>query len=264
MTRREFLMRGAFGLLVLPLVGCGGPSGPVSTVPADVVRVALDGLEQTLDPHAWSTSSGPRTFAPMFDALTFIQSDGKLRPALALAWSQTTSTSWQFRLRVDDVRFHNGEAFTPESLRFTFDRLSRAKLPLSRLAERLDRIEVVNAATVSLVTKEPEPDLPRWLSAIYLVPPSYFGQAGGEGFARQPVGTGLWQLADFQATSHLHLSVFRDTWRNDRGATAPPVLKTLELEVRRDAAERAAALRTLDFDVATDLADPSSLQAAGL
>jgi peptide/nickel transport system substrate-binding protein len=262
-TRRELLKAGLIGLLALPLAGCGGPSGPVSKAPPETLRVSIPALQPSLDPHAWSDATGPRTLDPLFDALTFIQSDGKLRPALALAWSQRSATVWQFRLRVDDAKFHTGEMFTPDSVRFTFERLRGAKLPLSRLAAGVERVDVVDPATINVVTSEPDPSLPRWISAVYLLPPAYFGKVGEAGFASQPVGTGFWMLDDFQPGSHLHLNVYRDTWRGDRGATAPPPLKRLELEVAPQPADRLAALRALDVDVATEIAPDATLKAAG-
>ena len=263
LSRRHFLRAGVVGLLALPLVGCGGPSGPVSRVPDETLRVALSGLQPTLDPHAWTTALGPRTLAPLFDALTFIQSDGKLRPALAVAWSQTSPLTWQFRLRVEDAKFHTGELFTPDSVRFTFERLAGANLPLSRLASRVTRVDVIDPATITVASAAPEPDLPRWISAIYLLPPAYFGRVGEQGFAQRPVGTGFWLMDDFQPGSHLHLTVYRDTWRGDRGATAPPPLKRLELEAMLQPAARAEALRGLDVDVATELSPDEPLKGAG-
>jgi ABC-type transport system substrate-binding protein len=268
LSRRRFLRTAALasvGLATLPLAGCGGQSGPVSSVPSDTVRVAYSALLPNLDPHAWSTATGPRTLAPMFDALTFIQSDGKLRPALAIAWSQLDRLTWQFRLRVDDAKFHNGELFGPESVQVTFDRLRGSRLPVARLAAAVQRVDVVDPATVNLVTAQPDPDLPRWVSAVYMLPARYYGQAGESGFASQPVGTGFWQLDDFQPGSHLHLAQFRDSCRGARGGDSAPVLKRLELDVLADANARGQALAGLQFDVATELtaSQAASLKAAG-
>src|SRR5437867_3649947 len=218
MSRRQFLA--ASGLAALALAGCGGPSGPVSRVPDDILRVAVGELAPTLDPHAWSTAAGPRTLAPIFDALTFIQSDGKLRPSLAIAWTRKAPTEWQFRLRAD-AKFHNGEPFTAGTVRFAIERLQHAGVPLSRLAARIERVDVVDGATVSIATREPDAALPRWISAIYMLP---------RNAADQPVGTGFWSVDDFQPGAHLHLSVFRDSWRRAAGSDPPP-LKKLLLEV---------------------------------
>jgi peptide/nickel transport system substrate-binding protein len=257
------LKAGALGLLALPLAGCGGRSGPVSKVPEETLAVACSGLADSLDPQAWSTALGPRTLAPLFDGLTFIQSDGKLRPALAVAWSRPAPATWQFRLRVADAKFHNGEMFTPDSVRFTFERLKGGASPLGRLAAGVERVDVIDAATVNIVTAEPDADLPRWVSAVYLLPPSYFASVGQQGFSQQPVGTGFWMLQDFQPGSSLRLGVYRDTWRGDRGATAPPPLKALHLTAMASAAERAEALRALHVDVATELAVADQLRADG-
>ncbi len=252
LSRRQFLGASAAGLLALPLAGCGGAAGPASRVADDTVRVAYAELQPALDPHAWSTATGPRTLAPLFDALTFIQSDGKLRPSLAIAWNQKTPTTWQFRLRVGDAKFHTGEQFTPESVRFTFERLHEAKLPLSRLAAVVERVDILDPGTVDIVTSEPDGNLPRWISAIYMLPPHYFGQAGERGFAEQPAGTGFWALDDFQAGGHLHLAVFRDSWRRAAGSDAP-LLKKLLLDVVAESSARVEAVRSLEFDLATEL-----------
>ncbi|HVA26354.1 MAG TPA: ABC transporter substrate-binding protein, partial [Chloroflexota bacterium] len=164
--------------------------------------------------------------------------------------------------RVDDAKFHNGEMFAPDSVRFTFDRLLKAELPLSRLVAGVERVDILDPATVNIVTKLPDAEVPRWISAVYMLPPSYFARVGEQGFAERPQGTGFWMLDDFQPGAHLHLLVFRDTWRGDRGGTAPPPLKRLELEVVPQAADRSSALRSLNVDVATELAD-DSLKAAG-
>jgi ABC-type transport system substrate-binding protein len=262
-TRRQFLGAAALGLLALPLAGCGGPSGPTSKVPAETVAIACSSLQPTLDPHAWTSALGPRTLAPLFDGLTFIQSDGKLRPALAIAWSQKSPTVWEFRLRVSDAKFHTGETFTPESVRFTFERLRNGKLPLSQLTEGVERVDIVDPGTVNIITNAPDPDLPRWISAVYMLPPQYFGQVGERGFLEQPAGTGFWMLEDFEPGAYLHLAVYRDTWRGNRGATAPPPLKTMQMAVLPEAGARSEALRALEVDVATEMADTEPLRAAG-
>ena len=251
--------------MALPLSACGGPSGPVSNVPSDTVRVAYSRLLPALDPHAWSDATGPRTLAPMFDALTFIQNDGKLRPSLAIAWSQVDPVTWQFRLRVDDAKFHNGELFGPDSVQVTLGRLRDSHVPLSKLASAVERVDTLDPATVNLITKEPESSVPRWLSAIYMLPARYFAQVGESGFVAQPVGTGYWRVDDFKPGSHLHLAQFRDSWRGARGGDSAPVLKRLELDIHSDPNGRADALRALEVDIATELtADQADgLQAAG-
>ncbi|MBV9120209.1 MAG: hypothetical protein JOZ39_05835 [Chloroflexi bacterium] len=251
--RREFLRLTIAGVLAIPLTGCGGESGPVSRVAEETLQVAVPGVAAGLDPHAWADTTGPRTFSAMFDALTFVQNDGQLRPALALGWSQPNPTTWQFRLRVADAKFHNGETFGPDSVELTFQRLldQDPALPVSRLVNTVARLDVVNAWTVNLITKEPDPLLPRRLSLVYLLPPAYFGRVGPDGFAQAPIGTGFWMFQQ-RDSQGLSMTVFRDTWRGARGADPPP-LKQLRLDAIASAELRSQQLLDLDYDVATDL-----------
>jgi peptide/nickel transport system substrate-binding protein len=265
--RRAFL-RGAAGLgaiaLGLPLSACGSASGPISSVPADTLRVAYSDLEPVLDPHRWTSPRGPRTFAPMFDALTFIQNDGQLRPALAVAWSQPSATTWQFRLRASDAKFQNGEVFGPDSVQLTFERLMAGNLPLSGLVSNVDGVDILDPATVRVTLKEPDADFARRASALYMLPPRYFGQVGEGGFASQPIGTGFWMVNDVEAGQRLSLGLFRDTWRGARGADPPPIDKLI-IDVLPDASRRAESLRALELDVATELSSEGApaLKTAG-
>jgi len=252
--------------MALPLVGCGGPAGPVSKVANETLAVAYPDLQPALDPHNWSTPVGPRTFAPLFDALTFVQNDGQLRPALAVAWTQPSPTTWQFRLRVDDAKFHNGEMFSPDSVKVTLGRLQdpASTLPLKALISSIDRLDVINPWTINISTTAPDPTLARRLSLVYMLPPEYFGQVGEQGFAQHPIGTGFWMLDTFDPGRKLSLNLFRDTWRGARG-TDPPPLNKLEITVLPRAADRAQALKSLEFDVGTalDSASAETLKSAG-
>ncbi len=267
LTRRRFLVGCAasgIALLCGSLAACGGPSGPASDVPEDTLRVAYPALNPSLDPHDWRTPAGPRTFAPLFDSLTFVQDDGKLRPSLAVSWSQLSSSSWQFKLRVADAKFSNGELFGPESVKFSLERLMdpSRKLALAPLVSSIDRVDIVNPWTLNLLLKEPDPLLPRKLSLVYMLPPTYFGQVGEAGFLQQPVGTGFWQLVEFDARRLARFNMFRDTWRAARGADPSPLQK-LELAVFDSSDRRAEALTSLQVDVACELEATQAQALAG-
>ncbi len=72
-----------------------------------VLTVAVPELPSTLDPHLDPRLGGRSVHAAVYDALTTIDPDGTLNPALAESWQPIGPTTWEFRLR-KGVRFSNG------------------------------------------------------------------------------------------------------------------------------------------------------------
>src|SRR3954471_19146916 len=78
----------------------------------------------TLDPTQATQIHNLNLFYNVFDALvTWDPKDiGKIVPELALSWRSVNPTTWQFKLR-QGVKFHNGEPFNAEAVKFTVERL---------------------------------------------------------------------------------------------------------------------------------------------
>ncbi|MDE3078201.1 MAG: ABC transporter substrate-binding protein, partial [Chloroflexota bacterium] len=182
------------------------------------------------------------------------------------AWSQLNPSTWQFRVRENDAKFQNGEFFDAESVRVSFERVLNPDngLALRPLVSTIDHVDIVNRATVNIVTRAPDAILPWRASLIYMLPPRHFAQLGPERFFQQPIGTGQWQLQDAQPGTSMSLRFFDDTWRAARGDPIPN-LKQLVVQVLPESAARAAALRAGELDVALDLApaDAKTLAAEG-
>src|SRR5262245_8848816 len=51
----------------------------------------------------------------------------ELKPMLAESWKNVNPTTWEVKLR-RGVKFHNGEEFTAESVKFTIERVINSKL----------------------------------------------------------------------------------------------------------------------------------------
>src|SRR5690625_1475850 len=50
--------------------------------------------------------------------------DGEFLPDLATEWEAIDDETWEFTLR-DDVKFHNGDEFTAEDVKFTLERVAK-------------------------------------------------------------------------------------------------------------------------------------------
>ena len=74
-----------------------------------------------LDPTTGAASAiGEITLYNVYETLTRIGPDGQVSPLLAESWEHTPDLlRWAFRLR-QGVQFHNGEAFSSETVKFAF------------------------------------------------------------------------------------------------------------------------------------------------
>ena len=80
---------------------------------------AADAL--TLDPHGQNEGPTIAFNGQIYDPLIARDNANKLIPALATSWKLVDPTTWEFKLR-QNVKFHNGDAFTADDVVFSFQR----------------------------------------------------------------------------------------------------------------------------------------------
>ena len=102
-------------------------------------------------------------------------------------------TTWELKLR-KGVKFHNGEPFTAESVKFSFDRVlnPEQKSPLRGTFSWVKSVDVVDVSTVRIITHKPYPLIQEILTFgnFGMMPSRYVKEKGDAHFARNPVGTG--------------------------------------------------------------------------
>jgi peptide/nickel transport system substrate-binding protein len=93
----------------------------------------------------------------IYDSLVKSGPDNDFLPGLAESWEQLDPTTWQFTLR-EGVTFHNGEPFTAEAVKFTFERVLDPEFesPIASLLNTIDRVEIIDPMTVNIVTNQPD------------------------------------------------------------------------------------------------------------
>ena len=219
----------------------------LAPVPAQADRstltIGLSGIPETMDPHLlWGTTWMPPYYA-LFDALTVIGDDNEAQPGLATSWKRVDPTTWEFKLR-DRVKFHNGEPFTAEAVKFTFERIidPATKAAVKNRVPTIKAVEVIDPLTVRLLTATPDPNVPKSVSVAFIIPPKYFKDKGAGGFAEAPVGTGMFRLIEFRRQSQIKLEAVDNGWR------PAPKLKQVAFKHLPENATRIAALRSGDVD----------------
>src|SRR5437016_12474034 len=112
-----------------------------------------------------------------------------LAPSLAESWTVSPDgRMYEFKLR-EGLKFHNGDPFTAEDVKFSFHRAKGSKI----LHERVREVVVVDPHRVRFELHEPWPDFMTFYGSIvaaagWIVPKKYVEQVGPDGFKRKPIG----------------------------------------------------------------------------
>ena len=231
------------------------PAAPAAKKPAakaepavpqgGVLSVGLPLFPGTLDPQLTAAAVGISTLYPIFDALTVMDDQNQLQPALAMSWKNIDPTTWEFELR-KDVKFSNGDQFDADAVKFTLERVLNPDNKL-RLVSRLASfagVEVVSESVVRIVTKAPEPLVPNLLSLVMIMSPNAFESMGEDAYALKPVGTGAFKVAEFVPNQHTILEPSGSTWHKK------PNLSSVRLVHVVEDSTRIAGLQSGELDVA--------------
>ena len=216
------------------------PTGP------NVVYIGLDGEPNTFDPHLTTGRLSESFMSNVFDGLTAHDQNGALVPALATSWEPLDDLNWEFKLR-EGVKFHNGEDFTADDVKFTLDRVLEPErnATIAPLLINITGVEIVDDYTVRITIAEPDLMLPARLAELYghMLPKDYVEEKGDEFIALNPIGTGPYKFVEWVKDDHITLVPNQDYW-----GVVPPID---ELVVRpiKDNGARVAALLAGEVDV---------------
>jgi peptide/nickel transport system substrate-binding protein len=223
----------------------------------DRVVVLAESALTTLDPYFMvSIHPDDSVAAHLWDTLVWLNDDLELEARLAESWRLVNDLTWELKLR-RGVSFHNGEPFNAQAVRFSLERTRQLGNSLETFASdvALQSVEVIDDYTVHIHTAKPVVSMAYELSTVEMLPPVYYAQTGLEDLARNPVGSGPYQLVGWDSDGRLVLEANAGYWQGG-GA-----IHTLVFETERDADKRLARLVDGDARLITDL-PPDQAEAA--
>lgn len=140
-----------------------------ATADARTLKWSRSGDALTLDPHAQNEGPTTNLSRQIYEPLVERAVDGKLVPTLAVSWRITEDpTVWEFKLR-ENVKFHNGNAFDADDVLFTFDRARGPTSDYRGYISSVESVSKVDAHTVRIKTKGPNPILVQNLTNIFMM-----------------------------------------------------------------------------------------------
>jgi peptide/nickel transport system substrate-binding protein len=219
---------------------------------AGTLNVALHQDPGNWDPIATFLVSWGAVGSQIFDGLIIRTPDMKLAPGLATKWEfRDNNTKLRFTLR-PNVKFHNGEPFDAEAVKFTFDRMlgdEGKKGPQQSNYNSIDKVVVVDPMTVDFIMKSPDPVLLTKLSGYgaMIVPPRYIKEKGSQYFGMNPVGTGPFKFTEYKPKVNIALE------RNATYWGGAPKVDHLLYRFIGEPATQAAELQAGRIDVANQI-----------
>lgn len=246
MTNRRFTSRITGILVTLAVVFWGGAAVAQGSQATDSrLIVAIPAPLTTLDPHYGSTRLEMTVLENVFDTLVRRAPDGGLDSALAETWGfSEDGLTARFELR-QGVTFHNGEPFSAEAVKFSYDRAmaDETLFQYKSLYSVVESVNVIDEFTVEFSLTDTAPALFTNLTNLPILPPAYLAEVGDREFVRHPVGTGPYSFVSVDAGGTLVLSAYEDFYLG----RAP--FANLEFHPVPDAATQLAAFLAGDIDI---------------
>jgi len=180
----------------------------------------------------------------LHDALVKPMPGNRMAPSLAESWTESPDKlSYEFTLR-QGLKFHNGDPFTAEDVKFSFERAKGVQLH-----EKVKEVVVVDPTHVRFVLSEPWPDFMTFYGTLasaagWIVPKNYFEKVGADGFRKHPIGLGPYKFVSNKPGIELVMEANENYWRK------VPSVKRIVFQSIPEATTRLAMLNRGEVDVA--------------
>lgn len=227
-------------LLVAPGLAWAAPEGRI-VIAQGVDPTTLDTQNQQETPASVVTSH-------LFDTLVERDQSLKIVPALAAELPKLVApTTWEVKLR-RGVKFHNGEEFNAESVKFSLERV-KTGLRASSNFRPIEKVDIVDPYTVRVQTSKPWPIFATIMTSrqASMYPPKAYAGKDTAFISKNPIGTGPYKLVRWSKDEEIVLEANEQYWR---GA---PKIKTVVFRPIPDDAVRVAALQNGEVDVAVNI-----------
>ena len=212
----------------------------------------------TWDIHSQNNALQNGIHAAVYETLVYYNSRTfKIEPVLATSWNQVSPTQLRVNLRTG-VKFHDGSAFTADDAVYSIQRAMAKTSNFAVYAQGIDKVVKVNANTIDIFTKGPNPVLLNQMTELRMMSKAWAEKNNSvepkdiktkdENFAhRNAMGTGPYTLKEWKQDQRLVLAKNPNWW----GSMDSNVTEIVYSPIKADAT-RMAALLTGEVDFVLD------------
>lgn len=221
------------------------------------LKILINNPVSTLDPIRILYDSDFKLASVIYEGLVEFDSDGNIRPLLAESWEKLDGGKrWIFRLRKNvyfqnDPCFKNGKGkkFTADDVLYTFKRMAKPNSLMvnpelfndkikgfkqfhSGAANSIEGIKILDSARIEFTLTKPYVTFLKLLATPYsFIVPHEAIEFCGKNFAKHPVGTGPFRLAQWQKWKQILLVKNQHYWGKSLKGLQLPYLDQIVFNV---------------------------------
>ncbi|MDM4761497.1 ABC transporter substrate-binding protein [Galbitalea sp. SE-J8] len=229
--------------LALALTGCSAGTGvDVPSGGHTILRAAIAGEPDQLDPQKTSSYFSFEVLENVFDTLVEPDENLEMQPALATSWDLSDDQLvWTFHLR-SGVTFQDGTPFTAADVVYSYDRIIDDKLANSWRFSTVTDVTAVDDSTVTITVSAPTPNLLSSIGGFKGMAIVEKANVESGDIATKPIGTGPFALASYTPGDSIELTANPHYWGGapkidgidytfvSEGSTAIAALKAGEID----------------------------------
>lgn len=208
----------------------------------------------SMDPAGTIQATASSVQTHIYDRLVYISEDVVPEPWVAEDWEASEDgTELTFHIR-EGLVFHDGTDLDGEAVAASFNRIldpDRSSPALAQMGT-LQEVEAVDEYTALFRFEEPYAPFYTNIAISYggIVSPTA-AEEFGDGFGRNPVGSGPFQFQEWPTGQRIILERFEDyvNYRGDDENDGPAYVDELHFDIISDVSTRLAALQSGELDI---------------
>jgi peptide/nickel transport system substrate-binding protein len=215
--------------------------------PTGTLTIAQGVDIESLDPYVTTSGASKGIMWTIFDRLVIKDIDFQTQPGLATSWKTLDPNTWELKLR-QGVKFHNGEPFDANSVKFSFARFvdPAIKNGYASNLKPVTGVEIVDDYTVHVKTSAPFGDFIETLTGyVEMLPPK--AAANTTEFLKTLPGTGPYKFVSWNANDKFVVEAAGPHWNGE------PRIKQVTFRPIPDGTARINELKSGGVDLITNV-----------